>query len=110
MSILRRLLVFTLPHLKDVGHKEDESSTSVTVSTQIMPKQRHGVGRRGFVCILDHGELLESCQELKIGDAVSQQLRRNALSKSCQDIGDVCYEFVIGEFKLAILAVLIVLF
>jgi len=41
---------------------------------------------------------------------MGQQLRRHALCKGSQDVGDVGYELVVCEFKLSILAIMIVLF
>ena len=41
---------------------------------------------------------------------MGQQLGRYALGERSQDTGDICDEFVIGEFELSIFAVMVVLF
>ena len=109
MHVLAGIIIIISPHIEDASHIQNKNPTGMPVRGQFIPQSRYRISRMRLVVIFNERHLLQRCQILQVRDVVGQQFRRNRVGQRCQNIGNICYKFVVSQFQLFIFPLLVVL-
>ena len=110
MHVLPSIIIIISPHIEDASHIKNKNPTGMPMRCQLIPQSRNRISRMRLVVIFNKRHLLQCCQILQVSNVVGQQFRRNRAGQRRQNIGHICYKFVVSQFQLFILPLLVVLF
>ena len=109
MHVLASIIIIIPPHIEDASHIQNKNPTGMPVCGQLIPQSRYRISRMRLVVIFNKRHLLQRCQILQVCYVVGKQFRRNWVGQWCQNIGNICYKFVVSQFQLFIFPLLVVL-